>query len=164
MGFNYLEFFYICISYINPMMLHRLPFLFFLFSLFIFSSCEYKLKGDYFRDLNANPPANVLITITGHSDTLVATSNQSYYVHVSCGNRTVLFYRLYIDGVQKNFENVTSNNFYIEPMTYTDLDGVYRMTVEAGINTGSGSIGDILGTEGDRKSTRLNSSHANISY
>ena len=129
-------------------MLHRLPFLFFLFSLFIFSSCEYKLKGDYFRDLNANPPANVLITITGHSDTLVATSNQSYYVHVSCGNRTVLFYRLYIDGVQKNFENVTSNNFYIEPMTYTDLDGVYRMTVEAGINTGSGSIGDILGTEG----------------
>ncbi len=130
------------------MRLHRLPFLFFLFSLFIFSSCEYKLKGDYFKDLNAEPPSNVLITITGHSDTLVATSNESYKVQVSCGNRTVLFYRLYIDGVQKNFKSVTSNDFYIEPMTYTDLDGVYRMTIEAGINTGSGSIGDVLGTEG----------------
>ena len=130
------------------MRLHRFPILFFLFCFFILNSCEYKLKGDYFRNLNAIPPSNVLITISGHSDTLIATTNESYKVQVSCGDRITLFYRLYIDGVQKHFESVSSNTFYINPVTFTNMDGVYKMTVEAGINTGSGSIGDVLGTEG----------------
>ena len=130
------------------MRLHRLPFLIILLGLMILNACEYKPKGDYFRDLKAQPPANVSITIPGHSDTLVASFNQDYYVQVNCENRTVLFYRLYIEGVEQTLQSVGSNTFYIDPMGFINKDGIYRMTLETGINTGSGSIGDVLGTEG----------------
>ncbi|MCX6277030.1 MAG: hypothetical protein NT004_02905 [Bacteroidetes bacterium] len=130
------------------MKLPRLLFLCILFSPVIYTSCEFKPKGDYFLDLSAKPPSNVLITIQGHSDTILANnSNQYYNVEVVCENHSVLFHRLYIDGVEKYVQN-SGNRFYIEPLTYIHKDGIYTMTIEIGINTGSGSIGDALGTEG----------------
>ncbi|MEI7897468.1 MAG: hypothetical protein WCJ26_10570 [bacterium] len=129
------------------MRLSRLLFLVLLPSSVFFSSCEYKPRGDYFQNLSISPPSNVLIEIAGHSDTLIAINTQTYNVQVTCGNRTVLFYRLYIDGGQEQMEKC-SNSFYIDPLNYIHKDGIYRMTIEVGINTGSGSIADALGAEG----------------
>ena len=119
-----------------------------LFSLLILVSCEYKPKGDYYRDLSITPPTGVTITIPGSNDTLVSTYGHSYMVSVGCANHSVLFYRVYINDVQKDFQKVKSNDFFIEPSAYTGSGHIYRMTIEVGINTGSGSIGDNLGTEG----------------
>jgi hypothetical protein len=118
-----------------------------LLSLLLLASCEFKPKGDYFLNLAPIPPSDVAITIPGQSDTLVATSLQSYNVQVTCVNKTVLFHRLYIDGVEAYIQNC-GNNFSIDPVFYIHNDGIYRMTIEVGINTGSGSIADAMGAEG----------------
>ena len=117
-------------------------------SVLILASCEFKPKGDYFRDLVPTPPAYVNITLPGNSDTLVVNSTGVYTARVDCGSRKVLFYRIYINGVQKAIETVSNNSFDISPGGCVSADGVYRMSFEVGINTGSGSIADVLKAEG----------------
>jgi hypothetical protein len=129
------------------MKLTQLLTMFFLFACGIFTSCEYKPEGDYFLDLHPRSPGDIEIAITGQSDTVVAKDARSYEVRVTGLNRSVLFHRLYINGVEKYLQN-SSNNFFIDPLSYIQKDGIYAVTVEVGINTGSGSIGDVLHTEG----------------
>ncbi|MEI7727257.1 MAG: hypothetical protein WCK09_19255 [Bacteroidota bacterium] len=129
------------------MRLARLLFHIPLFILLLMTSCEYKPHGEYFLNLSAKPPPGVLITIPGHTDTLLAVNYQTYNVQVACENRTVLFHRLYVDGVLK-VTRESGNSFQIDPFEYVHQDGIYRLTVEIGINTGSGSIADVLGAEG----------------
>ncbi len=129
------------------MRLSWLPVNLFLFSILLLSSCEYKPKGDYFLNLSAKPPPSVLITIPGHSDTLAMVSYQTFNVQVTCENRSALFHRMYIEGELK-YTRESGNNFSIDPLNYISHDGIYLMTIEIGINTGSGSIADVLGTEG----------------
>jgi hypothetical protein len=118
-------------------------------SLFILASCEYKPKGDYFRDLVPIPPDYVNITVPGYSDTLfVYSSGQMIRAKVDCGSRKVLFYRISINGVQKSIQAVSNNNFDFSPGACVSADGIYRMSLEVGINTGSGSIADVLKAEG----------------
>ena len=130
------------------MRLARLLFQLSLFSLVVITSCEYKPKGDYFLNLSAKPPSTVSIAIADHSDTLVVISYSTYHVLVTCAdNRSVLFHRMFIDGELK-YTQETGTDFYIDPLNYIHKDGIYRMTIEVGINTGSGSIADALGAEG----------------
>lgn len=114
----------------------------------VFASCEFKPKDDYFVNLSAKPPAEVSIAIPGHSDTLIIISYTNYNVKVTCSNnRSVLFHRMYIDSELK-YTQASGANFYINPLQYIQHDGIYRMIIEVGCNTGSGSIAESVGAEG----------------
>ena len=123
-------------------------FLLMVLPLILLYSCGYKPKGDNYIDRTPVPPTGVGITIADHTDTLVATWNESYLVKVVCGSRKAVFCRLSVNDAEKVTQKVSSNSFYITPLSYIDQDGIYRLSVDVGINSASGSIGDQMGTEG----------------
>lgn len=116
--------------------------------LLFLASCEFKPKGDNFKELTPIPPKDVQISIVGQSDTLIARSSESYQVNVICPNRKVVFYRIYIDGAEKTVQKISGTSFHISPLNFINNDGVYRMSIDVGINSASGSIAEQMGNEG----------------
>ena len=137
-------------KYFSITMLFRvyLSCFFFLAVLFI-ASCSYKLKDEYFRDLapGSDPPM-VTISIDGEGDSLLLTSHHTYNVRVNAGSRHCLFYRLYINDVEESFQQASGDQFSIDPLNSINQNGLYKLTIEVAINSGTGSIGDKTGAEG----------------
>jgi len=117
-------------------------------ALLFLASCEYQPKGEYYRDLTPTPPGSVTISIPDHSDTLIEFYHHTFAVNVECQDRKVVYYRMYIDGLMKEEKVVDGSGFMIDPLAYIEQDRVYTLTIEVGISSGSGSIGDELGAEG----------------
>jgi len=117
-------------------------------ALLFLASCEYKPKGEYYRNLVPTPPGSVTISIQDHSDTLIMFYHNTFSVKVECQDRKVVYYRMYIDGVMKEEKVVDGSGIMIDPLAYIEQDRVYTLTIEVGISSGSGSIGDELGAEG----------------
>ena len=122
-------------------------------SLFIFSSillllsgCEYRLKDDYYRELNIRDSANITIDLETINSGFVLKGSTTYSFHSETNDLDLLSIRVFVDGGEIMNYSTKGGIFQLDGMNYSD--GEHELEIVVTTHSGSGSLADLLGAEG----------------
>lgn len=122
-------------------------------SLFIFinmllllSGCEYRLKDDYYRELNTRDSANITIDLDTINSGFVLKGSTTYSFHSETNDLDLLSIRVFVDGGEIMNYSTKGGIFQLDGMNYSD--GEHELEIVVTTHSGSGSLADLLGAEG----------------
>lgn len=123
--------------------------LFFAFSLLLIYSCEYEPEGDYLSNIKkptATPRMWTELNVS--TDTVIVEQSGYLRFNFKADNSEIQWVQLLVDDKELGKYSVSSGEFLIDA-DESDLSlGLHKMTINAYIPTGSGSIADVCNAEG----------------
>ncbi len=135
----------ICINYYK--MKHPgLSIFIFISILFLLSACEYRLKDDYYRELNIRDSANIFVSLNNIDTTFILEGHETFTYKASIGDLKIIYINVFVDNQFYKLFYGTTEVFELWEESY--LRGWHQIDIVVTTNSGSGSIADLLSAEG----------------
>ncbi len=127
-------------------LLHILIAMIFLCFILIIGGCEYHTDKVYFQDVSIPDSAGINIVLDP-SDTVYYLSEDKGFIYlVNSENRKVYNVSVFVDNVKVADINDSTGFFKLNVDDYNE--GLHTLTIIATTSSGSGSLADLLGSEG----------------
>jgi len=114
--------------------------------LFLISACEYRLKDDYYRELNKRDSAEIHVSLNDIDTAFNLIGNMAVEYTATTGDLEILYIKCFIDG--KPYESISGNHGYIGLHSAGYEDGWHSIDIIVTTHSGTGSLADLVGAEG----------------
>jgi len=115
-------------------------------TLLLLNSCEYRLKDEYYRDVDKPGTANIEVSLNDIDTAFNVIGNMTLQYTATTGNLEILYIKCFVDG--KLYESITGNQGYILLHSEGYSDGRHSIDIVVTTHSGSGSLADLVGAEG----------------
>jgi hypothetical protein len=132
--------------YFRNYLLHILIAIVFLCFILIIGGCEYHTDKVYFQDVSIPDSAGINIVLDPADTVYYLSEDKGFIYHANSENRKVYNVRVFVDTVKVADINDSIGFFKLNVDDY--IEGLHTLTIIATTSTGSGSLADLLGSEG----------------
>jgi hypothetical protein len=113
---------------------------------FLFTSCEYEPKGEYYKDIKPPDSAIIQIALNPQKTSYVISGVTNFSCTAFTFGHQLYSVKFYIDSIEINESADYSSGFIIDSRNYPD--GIHILTIVVTTGSSTGSIADIIGAEG----------------
>lgn len=112
----------------------------------LLASCEYRLKDEYFKEVNRHDSANILITLNDDDNVCYLSGISTFDYKAYTDSLNLYEIKVFVDSSSVLTSENSTGHFTLDCNNYAD--GLHSITIVATTSSNSGSIADLVGAEG----------------